>query len=205
MGFTIALRAGLTHHSKFQSFIMNQLNKLTVVTLLAFSACSTPKSYFTVGTRNVIEQKNIPVEKLQFYIDKDVELRRELSSKDATVRSGKVIFENGKYVNIVLLKAGTLGVCTQANKNSLDVAFENGDNRNISFAVPDRAGSNTVYSLSSEKWFNNYNTGEIGKVTYDGDVYFMRFTGARPKLLIKKSGTNKNEVNKRVMSGRKID
>jgi hypothetical protein len=184
---------------------MKHFAKLTGIVLLGLTACSTPKSYFTVGTRNTIENKNIPVEKLQFYIDKDVELKRELASKDAKVSSGKVIFENGKYVNIILLKAGTLGVCTQSAKNSLDISFESGDDRNISFAVPERAGSSVVYSLSPEKWLNTYNSGEIGKITYDGEVYFMRFTGARPKLMIKKTGSDKYEVNKRVMSGRKID
>ena len=184
---------------------MKHFAKLTAIILLGLTACSTPRSYFTVATRNTVENNNIPVEKLQFYIDKDVELKRELSSKDAKVSSGKIIFENGKYLNIILLKAGTLGVCTQANRNSLDISFENGEDRNINFAVPDRAGPATVYSLSPEKWVNSYNSGEIGKITYDGEVYFMRFTGARPKLMIKKSGSDKYEVNKRVMNGRKID
>jgi hypothetical protein len=184
---------------------MNIIKTLAFIAVAGISACSTPKSYFTAETKNRIDANSIPVQKLQFYIDKDVELRRELSSKDDTkVSSGKVILENGKYVNIILLKKGTPGICTNANGGMLDIAFESGNNKNISFALPLGANSNTAYSLSAEKWLNNYNTAEVGKITYDGQVYFMRFNGARPKLMIKKSDINNYEVNKRTMKGRKI-
>ncbi len=183
---------------------MNRIKILSFVFIVSLASCSTSKSYFTVDTRNKVEQKSIAVEQLQFYIDKDVELRRELSSSDAKVSSGKVIMENGKYINIILLKAGTLGVCTEAQEHSLNIAFENGDNKNINFSVPGNARSSAIYSLSAEKWMNTYKSPEIGKVTYDGQVYFMRFDGSRPKLMIKKASNDKYEVNKRVMSGRKV-
>src|SRR6478672_11811677 len=98
--------------------------------LATLAACGSSKSYFTVDTRNRLEEKSISVDQLQYYIDKDVELRRELASGETKVKSGKVIMENGKYINIVLLKSGTLGVCTAADKNSLDIDFEDGDNKN---------------------------------------------------------------------------
>lgn len=172
--------------------------------IILISACSTPKSYFTTETRNQVEQKAIPVDKLQYYIDKDVELRRELSSGDATVKSGKVIIENGKYINIILLKKGTAGVCTNMGNNRLDIAFESGDNKSLSFTTGRRAGANAVYSLDADKWLTPYKSSEVGQITYDGDIYFMRFAGNRPKLMIKKTGSDKYEVDKRVMSGRKL-
>lgn len=184
---------------------MKIIKTLTLFCVIGLTSCSTTsKSYFTVDTRNKVEQKSIAVDQLQYYIDKDVELRRELSSGDVKVSSGKIISENGKYLNIILLKAGTPGACTHIGNNSLDIAFESGDDKNINFAVPERAGSNAVYSLAPEKWISNYNSPEIGKITYDGQVYFMRFDGAHPKLMIKKLSKDKYEVNKRVMGGRKI-
>lgn len=184
---------------------MQQFRFYIIAALIGLSACSTPKSFFTVETRNKLEEKSIPVGKLQFYVDKDVELRRELSSSTAKVSSGKVIMENGKYLNIILLKAGTLGVCTQASDNKVDIAFEKGDGKTIPFSVSRDAASNAVYTLSSEKWFNNYNSPEVGKITYDGEIYFMRFAGARPKLLIKKIASDKYETDKRTMKGRKVN
>lgn len=192
------------------SFTIKSLGlKFTGLLFLAFAvfltSCSSSKSYFTADTRNKIEQNSIPLEKLQFYIDKDVELRRELSSGDATVKSGKVVLENGRYVNIIQLKKGTAGVCTGVYKNSLDISFESGQNSSLAFSAANGRNTEGAYRLDAEKWIKPYNSPEVGRVTYDGDVYFMRFNGARPKLMIKKTSTDKYEVNKRVMSGRKVE
>jgi len=190
---------------------MKFINTLLVITVLALSSCSTSqKSYFTVDTRKWVEEKTIPIEKLQFYIDKDVELRRELAARDAKVSSGKVVFENGKYVNIIILKAGTFGVCTRTLNNTLEISFENGENKNIRFGVPDKSGTNAVYSLFADEWTRSYNTynpeiSQSGKIVYDGEVYYMRFSGERPKLMIEKSSKDNYQVNKRVMGGRKVD
>ena len=199
-----------TTFTAYQSNHMKSVSTLSVILVLALSSCSTlQKSYFTVDTRKRVDEIAIPVEKLQFYIDKDVELRRELSARDAKVTSGKVVFEDGKYINIVILKAGTLGVCTRALNNTLEISFENGENKNIRFGVPEKAPSNAVYSLFADEWTNSYNTYnpsvvQTGKIVYDGEVYYMRFNGERPKLMIEKSAQNKYQVNKRVMSGRKV-
>ncbi|MGB4844617.1 MAG: hypothetical protein WBP16_09140 [Ferruginibacter sp.] len=190
---------------------MKLIPALSVIFALTLSSCSTlQRSYFTVDTRNRVEEIAIPIEKLQFYIDKDVELKRELASRDAKVSSGKIVMENGKYVNIIILKAGTLGVCTRALNNILEVSFENGENKNIRFSVPEKAASNTAYSLFADQWLSSYNTynpeiSQTGKIVYDGELYYMRFSGERPKLMIEKSAQDKYKVNKRVMSGRKVD
>lgn len=190
---------------------MKLISTFSVIVVLILSSCSTlQRSYFTVDTRKRVEERAIPVEKLQFYIDKDVELKRELSARDAKVTSGKVVFENGKYVNIVVLRAGTQGVCTMALNNTLEISFENGDNKNLRFGVPEKAGSNAVYSLFADQWTNSYNTYnpnvvQVGKIVYDGEIYYMRFSGERPKLMIQKTAQDKYQVNKRVMSGRKVD
>lgn len=184
---------------------------LSVIFLVALSSCSTTKSsYFTVDARRRVEERAIPVEKLQFYVDKDVELKRELVARDAKVTSGKVVYENGKYVNIIQLKAGTKGVCTMALNNTLDISFENGDNKNLRFGVPEKAGSGAVYSLFADQWMNSYSTYnpsvvQVGKIVYDGEIYQMRFSGDRPKLMIQKTAKDKYQVNTRVMSGRKVD
>lgn len=190
---------------------MKLISTLSVIVVIALSSCATLKnSYFTVDTRKRVEEKAIPVEKLQFYVDKDVELKRELAARNAKVSSGKVVFENGKYVNIILLKAGTQGVCTMALNNTLEISFENGDNKNIRFGVPEKAASSAVYSLFADEWVNNYNAYnpnvvQVGKIVYDGDVYYMRFSGERPKLMIQKTAKDKYQVNTRVMSGRRVD
>ena len=201
----------LTTFTTHQLTHMKSISILSLIVTLALSSCSTlQRSYFTVDARKRVEEIAIPVEKLQFYIDKDVELKRELAARDARVSSGKVVFENGKYVNIVLLKAGTLGVCTRALNNNLEISFENGENKNIRFSVPEQAAPTAAYSLFADEWMTRYNTYDpnivqVGKIVYDGELYHMRFSGERPKLMIEKSAQDKYQVNRRVMSGRKVD
>jgi len=190
---------------------MKSISTLSIIFMLGMTSCSTlQKSYFTVDTRKRVEEIAIPLEKLQYYIDKDVELKRELVARDAKVSSGKVVIENGKYVNIITLKAGTLGVCTRSLNNALEISFENGENKNIRFTVPERASPGAVYSLFADQWLTSYNTynpdiSQTGKIVYDGELYYMRFTGDRPKLMIEKTSKDKYQVNNRVMGGRKVE
>jgi len=103
-----------------------------------------------------------------------------------------------------LLKEGTAGVCTRIGNNMLEIAFENGEDKSLTFTTASRGGRNGVYSLDADKWIKPYNGAEVGKITYDGETYFMRFTGTRPKLMIKKTANDKYEVDKRTMGGRKL-
>ena len=176
---------------------MSNLSKLSVLLLIVLASCeASQKSYFTSTTRAKLENNNIPMQKVQFYIDRDVELRRELQSADAKVTSGKIKFENGKYLNIIVLKKNTLGVCTQSNTGSLSISFEPGDNKTLNFA----AGGTNIYGISPSKWI-----GRSAKVMYDGESYMIQSDGAQAMLLVNKSVTEKYEVKKRTMKGRKID
>ena len=117
---------------------MKSIKTILIHLTLTITSCSVPKSYFTVGIRTKVESKSIPINKLQFYVDRDVELRRELSSGDMKVSSGKVKFENGKYIHIILLKKYTPGICTNYYDNAVDISFELGDGKNLTFGVVSR-------------------------------------------------------------------
>jgi len=90
------------------------------LTVLFITSCSN-KVYFSTDVRKQLEDKKIPINKLQFYVDRDVELRRELSSEETkTASSGIVRFENGKYIEIIKLRMLTAGVCTSIYPNKLN-------------------------------------------------------------------------------------
>jgi hypothetical protein len=144
---------------------------------------------------------NVSPDKLQYYVDRDVELRRVLESGDATVTSGKVKFENGKYVHIILLKKNTPGVCVSSKESSwMSISFEEGDGKNINFGIPRDGNEYAGYTIYAQKWNNNY-----GEITYDGKTYYIQPSGSLAVLLIKKSVVDRMEVDKRVMKGRKIE
>lgn len=171
----------------------------TAFSLLILASCSTPKTYFTQAVRTKIESSNIPVTKLQYYVDRDVELRREVASGTAQVSAGVVKFENGKYVNIITLKKNTPGVCTRVYDDKMDVSFEMGDGRFLTFGKLKR-DSYAPYTLYADNW-----TRELGEIRYDGKTYYILPAGAEARLMIKKSALNTLKVEKRAMKGRKVE
>ena len=90
---------------------------LYVSIALMLTACSNSKTYFTPSIRNYIEKGNQNLKKVQFYVDRDIVLRRELSTGETKVTSGKVMIENGRTINIVTIKKNTPGVCVLEKNN----------------------------------------------------------------------------------------
>lgn len=171
----------------------------TSLALLVFASCSTPKTYFTPSVRSNLEANDIPVSKLQFYVDRDVELRREVASGSAQVSAGIVKFENGKYVNIITLKKNTPGVCTMAYEDKMDVSFEVGDGRYLTFGKLKR-DSRAPYTLYADSWGR-----DLGEIKYDGKTYYILPAGSGARLMIRKNALNTLKIEKREMKGRKVN
>ncbi|TDW97209.1 hypothetical protein [Dinghuibacter silviterrae] len=176
---------------------MNLMKGAALVAIVLLSSCAGHKSYFTSDVRARLERDHIPPEKVQFYIDRSVELRREVASRDAKVTDGRVRLVNGKYINIIKLKKGTPGVCTGFYTNSVNVAFESGPGQYLAFGVP--AYGNNIYQVEAQNWING-----TGKVMYEGNAYFIQPGGVEAKLLIDKSIIDKYDVSSRNMHGRKV-
>lgn len=180
---------------------MNALkNAVPVILVVVLSACGTSKSYFTTEVRSRVEKSSVSVQQLQFYIDRDVELRREVTSKDTKVTSGKVKLVNGKYVNIIKLKKNTPGVCTGFYTGSLNIAFEKGDGEYLTFGLPENAEYTNVYQIVGQPWTNGQQ-----KVFYEGNAYYIQPGGTGAKLLINKSVIDNTGVKARTMKGRTLD
>ncbi len=177
---------------------MKTLVKLFVLSALALAACSGPKSYFTQDIRKKLEANSVDLTQLQFYVDRDVVLKRELTSGNLNVTSGKVKMENGKYIHIIVLKKFTPGVCTGVSDKSLDISFEMGDGKTLKFGLTPGAKIEN-YQILAHKWVNN-----MGEVTYDGQTYQIQAEGSRAALLIRKSAINTFEIRRHVMKGRKV-
>lgn len=168
--------------------------------IIGFVACS-PKAYFTSEIRTKAEDKQIDLKQLQYYIDSDIELVREVKNDTAKVSSGKIIFSNGKYLQVITLKANTKGVCTNVYPNRLNIAFEDGDNRYITFGIPKFS-----YQPSKpyELYFSDARGASTNSILYEGQVYQIKSIQKLPKLQIIKSEIDKKDTKKRSMKGRKV-
>jgi hypothetical protein len=167
--------------------------------VLFLASCSTPKTYFNSNVRTQVENSSIPISKVQFYVDRDVEIRREVSSSTAKVSSGVVKLENGKYVNIVTLKKNTPGVCTHTFPDKVDISFEVGDGKFLTFGKLKNRDANAPYTLYANSWLN-----DLGEINYDGKQYYILPEGSEAKLMIKKNVLRTVKVDKHEMNGRKI-
>ena len=176
---------------------------IAIVFAISMTSCM-PKSYFNTDIRNRIVADSISLDKLQFYVDRDVELRREVSSGNMQVTSGKVVFQNGKYIHIILLKRNTPGVCSKIHNNSLEINFEVGDGKTLTFGVTGVSSPGEVYRLFANEWINVDGGGKIGKITYDKEVYYIQPNGEGARLMINKSVIANLKVDRQTMSGVKV-
>ena len=166
--------------------------------MLSLNSCvNGRKINFTQDIRNRLEAKNIDLAKLQYYIDGDVILSREISSDTAKILKGEVVFQNGKYYETITLRKNTQGICTAIYPNRLNVSFETDNNKFLVFSVPD----GDIYQLVN----NDISVLNPNVMTYDCLKYSISLKTSIPYLLIKKSVVTKEISDARTMKGRKIN
>jgi len=173
---------------------------LLSIVAFSFSAGTTTKVYFSQDTRLEMENDSIDLKKLQYYTDRRITLRRELSSGDVNVTAGTVKYENGRYINEIILKKYTPGICLEEGVNTLVISFEEGDSHSLSFGKDTRASKSVPYQIQADDWVKDY-----GKVFYDDNTYFITPGSSEAKLLIGKSDLEKTTVDKRYVKGRKVE
>ena len=177
---------------------MKSWKPLLLITFL-LAACSTSKTYFTANIRNKVESSKQPLEKIQFYADRNITLRRDMETGETKVSSGKVKIENGHYVNIISLPKNTPGVCTIVKNNIVGISFETGDNRYLTYGKTKNAQPNDPYRILANDWTNDY-----GIINYDGKKYHIQSEGTNAAILIKTKVLKNFKVEEREMKGRKV-
>ena len=171
---------------------------IALVLLAALAACSSSKVYFSTQVRQKVENTGTPLTQLQYYVDRDVELSREILKDETKVTSGVVRFENGKNLNIITLKRNTPGVCTKVLPDKVYISFEIGDDKFLTFGKTKYATESAPYKILANSWIGDY-----GAITYEGKSYFIH-SGTDASIMIKTSELNNEEINKRQMKGRTI-
>ncbi len=170
----------------------------TLALIVVLTSCSSSKVYFSPNIRKKVENTGTPLSQLQYYIDRDVEISREILKGETKVTSGVVRFENGKDLNIITLKKNTPGVCTQALADKVYISFEVGEGKYLTFGRTKNGNDYDPYRILANSWI-----GDFGSINYEGKKYFIH-SGTEASILIKTSELNKMEVNKRQMKGRVV-
>ena len=155
---------------------------------------------FTKQLKQRVENSHLDIKKVQFFVDQKLVLRRSLGTQKSEIKSGVILFENGKYINEVVIPKYTPGICETAVGDKLMISFEL-QNNSIAFGP---GGLNADYfTLYARNW-----NGGIAEMTYDNNNYKVQCTTcanvAEVRLVVKKSEADKFQKNQRVVEGRKV-
>lgn len=169
--------------------------------IILFSSSCNKKAYFSSDIRKNLESQNIDLKKIQYFIDNDIVLSREIACEAAKVSRGKVIIENGKYFENIILRANTKGICTITYPDRIQISFEKGENKTLTFATPKTLGNHRVYQLSNDDIYGNFSN----TVNYDGNLYTLVMKDYFPRLMIEKQLIEKENRENRTMKGRRVN
>lgn len=175
---------------------MNRFPLLLILFSLIFSSCAT---YFTAADRKNITEGGASCKQVQFYNDKAIELKREISVSDANTVNGKVKVEKGKHYEYIFIPQKTKAACIdEKDKNMLKIAFED---------------NGTWLPFGSTKDGSAYNLGNTNKsseplkngatITYGGKKYTIT-QGSDANLLFINELKIKETKERRIAKGVKV-
>jgi hypothetical protein len=105
---------------------------LYVIILVLIGSCSN-KIFYNTNLNSKVVKKGLNVNKIQFYISKKVVLKRELPLKSSAITDGEIKFEDGRYVEQIIINKNTPGTCDFMDNGVMFVSFEDGNNKYLKF------------------------------------------------------------------------
>ena len=173
--------------------IMNKNLFLTICLLFALTSC---KSTFTASDRATLKRGNVSLKQVQFYNDKPIEIKREISLEDLKTVSGRVQIESGRHYEYVYFPKNTNAVCIDdGNDSYLVISFEEG----ASFVFW-MDGEGTHFRIGDK---NTKKLADGGEVLYGGGKYNI-IKGHDAILLFQNNIKNKQSTERRVVKGIKV-
>lgn len=160
---------------------------------------------FTRELFDKLSANNIDVKLVQFYIDQQLVLTRYLSNDQVSVKNGIIKFNNGKYVNEVVIPQYTPVVCESVEGDGLRVNAESNANTTLKF-LNSKQYSPVNYIFNPDKWNKD---GSIETI-YDGNKYMVSCPTCstnqanEAKLVVKQSAADNIDKQSKIIKGRTI-
>ncbi len=162
--------------------------------------CSTPNkvpftnyTVFTEELRKDLEAAGISLDKVQFYNDKMLVIKREgVNPNDIGVTSeGKISIQNGKSVHTITIRPFTPGVALNTEQGSINASWDDSqqDEEGIPFVI-----TGNQYYLS---------TTEDSKINYKGYLYDVQ-SGVGARLFVNKDLLNQVNSQRETLKGRRV-
>lgn len=163
------------------------------------TACSPRLTPFTERVYDDFGWSEADLRKIQFYVSRDIELKRQLSAGSSEIVSGKIRIENGREVEVVTIQRGTPGVFVFSPKSDrFAISFEGGDDQYLMFGPNPRSSGR--FQLRAAEWDR-----DSGRVTYGGRRYWVDNSAAYAALLVDLRKITRTQRQNRVAKGRRVD
>lgn len=162
---------------------------------MLFASCN-PTIYFTQEMRDNLNENKLKTQDVQFYVSHKLILKRNLTHDETKIARGKIRFENGQYVEEIIIPKNTHGEAVFVGYNWIDVAFEQGFNRDLKFVL----NNENLYQVTAIEWTNNY-----GKIEYDTLLYYLEPGGDKALLKVKQDNIFSFHKDKRIVKGRSLE
>jgi len=161
-------------------------------------SCSPTYSYFTDDLYQEHRWSQEDIQRIQFYLSKDIVLSRRIAEDQSNIKEGKINVQNNRREELVVVKSGTPGVLViMPNENRFGISFENDDKAYLMFGPNPNLDNH--YCLLAQEW-----QGDSGEVHYKDDLYHVNAESADACLMIDLKSTGNEEHVNQIVSGRKL-
>lgn len=161
--------------------------------IVIFTSCSPRYTYFTEALYKEQNWSQDDVQRIQFYVSRDIILTRTISDSDqAKITEGKILLVNGRKVQQIIIRERTPGVLVfMPREDRFAVSFESDDDAYLMFGPNEKYYDR--FALLAKEWEK-----EEGKVHYRGELYDVDNSSAFAALMVdlRREGENKYEVRK---------
>jgi len=162
------------------------------------TSCSPVYSYFTDDLYRQQNWTQEDIQRIQFYLSKDITLSRALSAGETKIKEGKIIIKDGQQVEEVVIKSGTPGVLVlMPREDRFGISFEEDDNAYLMFGPNPKIEYR--YALLAQEWEQDY-----GNIHYKNNLYSVDAASADASLMVDLKKTGKDEYQTHQVSGRTV-
>lgn len=168
-----------------------------IILSISLSSCSKKLTPFSQRLSDNYGWTEDDLRQIQFYVSDDIVLQKLNSNGSSSIVDGKIVIDNSRDINRIIIEEGTPGVLIFSPKeNRMAISFDHDDSSYLMFG-PNPRVSNQYVILAAE-WKR-----KKAIVTYGGQKY--RMEGAPfTKLLVDLRKVDNTQVRSKVVKGREL-
>jgi hypothetical protein len=164
-----------------------------------FVSCTPQYSYFTKTLYEKEKWTKEDIQRIQFYVSRDIILTRDISEDETSIQEGKIRMINGRKVQQVIIRQGTPGVLVfMPRDDRFAISFEENDNEAYLMFGPNPKYEDR-FALLAQDWERNN-----GKVHYKGQLYDVDAGSAFAALMVDLRREGQSQYQTKRVEGRTI-